>query len=230
MITRERGRQACSAVDCFLAQTHPDKELLIVTEHLEPVLEEHLARTGNAQIRVLAVGDKGMTLGELRNYAVDHAEGELICQWDDDDLYHPQRLSAQLKGLLRSGAQACFLNRWLIWWPGEQRLAVSVSRFWEGSLLAWKSEVPPYPAARRGEDTPVVEYMLQHWRVASLDLPRLYVYIVHGGNTFGTSHFERHWAAATERFTGAQYAWSLSELAKSLPAGCLLRWREANWL
>jgi glycosyltransferase involved in cell wall biosynthesis len=228
MITRDRGPQACNAVDCFQAQTHPDKELLIVTEHLEPSLAQHLAQIGNPRIRVLAVGDTGMTLGELRNYAIDHADGDFVCQWDDDDLYHPQRLSAQLKALLRCGADACFLNRWLIWWPGEQRLAISVPRFWEGSLLAWKSVMPRYPAVRRGEDTPAVAYLLQHSRVVSLDLPRLYIYIVHGGNTFGTMHFEKHWAAATERFSGREYAWSLSELAKSLPRGSLERLTQAE--
>src|SRR5687767_2274290 len=34
-------------------------------------------------------------LGKLRNISIENASGELLCQWDDDDIYHPSRLLMQ---------------------------------------------------------------------------------------------------------------------------------------
>ena len=70
--------------------------------------------------------------------------------------------------LLPVGVFVCLLRETL-WWPHESRLAVSRPRVWEGSLLARKEVLAPYPAQARGEDTPVVAALLRGYRVALLD-------------------------------------------------------------
>jgi hypothetical protein len=217
MVTRGRDRQVQDAIACFLAQNYPNKELVIVTKTAAPGLLDAVARAASPDIRLFEVGETGMTLGELRNCAVDRAIGEVICQWDDDDLSDPDRLGVQLGMLQQTGAQACLLQRLVQWWPQQQRLALSMRRPWEGSLLALKSVMPRYPALRRMEDVPVTEHLVSHYRVVTLDFPQLYVYVVHGQNTCDMSQFEHHWTVATAQYTGMRYLATLGQMRKRLP-------------
>ncbi|MBF0335490.1 MAG: glycosyltransferase [Alphaproteobacteria bacterium] len=217
MVTRDRTAQARVAIDCFLKQTWPNKELVIVTEAPDPALIEHVRALNAPEIKLFHVHEPSPTLGDLRNISVERASGALICQWDDDDLYDPLRLQVQYAVLCRTGAHACLLERWLMWWPDSRRLAISRRRTWEGSVLCLKSAMPRYPSERRGEDGPVTEHLLGHARVALLDLPRLYVYVAHGANTFGPDHFEGHWPTATARFSDDRYDAVLEELERRLP-------------
>ena len=225
MVTRGRRALLEFAIDGFARQTYPNRELVIVCDSPALPQDDPLERAIRAAhcpnirlIRVNAAGrEGGATLGELRNIAVDHAAGRYVCQWDDDDLYDPCRLQMQQRVLAAAGAQACLLGRWMIWWPAEDRLAVSCERDWEGSLLCEKAVMPRYPALRRGEDTPVVEQLRRSARVVRMDLPRLYTYVVHGANTFGAAHFEVHWQIATARFEGDRCRAMLEEMGKRLP-------------
>lgn len=234
MVTRGRARMLNLAIDCFARQTYPNRELVIVCDSPALPQDDPLERAIHAaecpNIRLIRVeggnapgGQQsggqpgGLTLGELRNIAVDHAAGLYVCQWDDDDLYDPWRLEMQQRVLAAAGAHACMLGRWMIWWPAEDRLAVSCERDWEGSLLCEKAAMPRYPALRRGEDTPVVEQLRRSARIVRMDLPRLYTYVVHGGNTFDPGHFETHWQTAAARFSGERCRAVLEEMAKRLP-------------
>jgi glycosyltransferase involved in cell wall biosynthesis len=225
MVTRGRRALLEVAIGCFARQTYPNRELVIVCDSpalpQDDPLERAIRAAGCRNVRLIRVDaagrQGGATLGELRNIAVDHAAGRYVCQWDDDDLYDPCRLEMQQRVLAAAGAQACLLGRWMIWWPAEDRLAVSCERDWEGSLLCEKAAMSRYPALRRGEDTPVVEQLRRSARVVRMDLPRLYTYVVHGGNTFASGHFEEHWQAATARFSGDRCRAVLEEMAKRLP-------------
>lgn len=217
MVTRERAGLAGRAIDAFLAQSWPNRELVIVDDGPDDALAARVRTLGRPEIRMLRLPDEGRTLGELRNIALDHAAGAYVCQWDDDDLYDPQRLEYQLAVLSMTGARACLLSRWTMWWPASGRVAISPVRDWEGSLLCERAAMPRYPALRRGEDTPVVERLRRTVRVAALDLPRLYTYVVHGANTFDPPHFETHWRHATARFEGERGRAVLEELASRLP-------------
>lgn len=225
MVTRGRRALLEFAINGFARQTYPNRELVIVCDSpalpQDDPLERAIRAAGCRNVRLIRVNaagrDGGLTLGELRNIAVDHAAGRYVCQWDDDDLYDPCRLQMQQRVLAAAGAQACLLGRWMIWWPAEDRLAVSCERDWEGSLLCEKAVMPRYPALRRGEDTPVVEQLRRSARVVRMDLPRLYTYVVHGGNTFTAAHFEEHWKATAARFSGDRCRAMLEEMGKRLP-------------
>lgn len=221
------------AIDSFARQSWQNKELVIVCDAATrdgdgpeaplDALDAMIRAAGRTDIRLVRVDGPGRALGELRNIAVDSAKGRYVCQWDDDDLYDPMRLEVQHMALARTGAHACLLGRWMIWWPGRQKLAVSCERYWEGSLLCEKAVMPRYPHLRRGEDTPLVDQLRQTVRVVRLDMPRLYTYVVHGANTFATDHFDEHWQVATSRFTGDRYESVLREMAKRLPIDAVRR-------
>ncbi len=157
MVTADRFRLARGAVECFRRQTYPNRELVIIDDGVDDGLQRYVEQLADCQIRLLRLPSAGATLGALRNQAVQQAQGDFVCQWDDDDLYDPARLEIQMKVLLAHRAQACFLSRWIVWWPLQHRLALSCPRLWEGSMLCAKALLPAYPELRQGEDTPVAE-------------------------------------------------------------------------
>lgn len=204
MVTSGRTHQAAMAIECFLAQTYPNRELIVVDDDPKSELENLIRKIGSCNIRHIKLTYKKHLLGRLRNIALDNAHGKYICQWDDDDLYDPLRLEVQWQTLISTDSQASVLARWMIWWPHLQKLAISGYRDWEGSLLCERSLMPRYPDIKRGEDTIVMEKLRKSIRIARIDMPRLYVYINHGENTFTSSHFEDQWRLST-------YSWQAND-------------------
>lgn len=200
MVTGARPERAKLAVECFTRQTYGPRELVIIDDGTSDVLAGHVAELGDQRVRMVRLPPSDLSLGQLRNIAVEHSDGDLVCQWDDDDLSDPDRLREQVGLLLELDLDACFLERWTMVWTDGPRGGIGTRRLWEGSMLARRESLPPYPHLRRGEDSPVAEELAAKGRVALLDRPELYVYFVHGGNTFPQSHFDAHWAAASERF------------------------------
>lgn len=206
MVTRDRFEQARTAIACWQTQTWPAKEMVIVDDGDDNRLAEWIASTGDPDIRIIRLPDDGRTLGALRNIAVQKSRGTLVCQWDDDDLYHPLRLEIQCRALLATQSDACFLSMWMMWWPHAGRFAVSGIHSWEGSVLAKKSKLPAYPELRRGEDTPAIRKLIANSKVIHLDQPSLYLYCVHGKNTWDNRHFESMWNEAVRHYEGRDAA------------------------
>lgn len=50
-----------------------------------------------------------------------------------------------------------------------------------------------------------------------LDIPRLYVYVAHGANTWSDEHFDEHWKVTGQRYAGVRYEAVVDELDKRLP-------------
>jgi glycosyltransferase involved in cell wall biosynthesis len=217
MVTRDRPGLAACSIECFRNQTWPSRELVIVDDSEADALARLVAALDDPRVRLLRLPSQGQPLGALRNRAVSEARGDIVCQWDDDDLFHPERIALQLSALTALEANACVLERETLWWPRSARVARSGARWWESSLVARKAALPPYPDLRRGEDTHVVHALARAGRLAVLDEPRLQVYVVHARNTFPAAHFERFWRASTERREGpAARAWVRAQ-ASCLP-------------
>jgi len=217
MVTKNRFQQAKLAIQCFQNQTYRHKELVIVDDDQSDRLAEYVHQLADDTIQYLRLAPENRTLGELRNLALAHTSGTYVCQWDDDDLIDPLRLEMQMAALQSLNADACFLQRWLMWWVEEHRLATSRTRIWEGSILCQKSQLPSYPIQRQGEDTLVSSQILQNCRVALLDQPQLYLYVIHQHNTFSDEHFEQHWQKASTLYQGINYETMMQNLAERMP-------------
>lgn len=221
MVTRGRPGMAMRSILCFLAQSYLQSELVVIDGSEDTSLAQMICTELSDELRRRIIYEclpsSNTPLGELRNHSVRRATGSLICQWDDDDLYHPDRIAIQIATLQRTSASACSLWRHQMLWQFERRVCHSVRRVWEGSLMCRKDLLPPYPPERRGEDTPVVEQLFRTGRYALIDEPCLYTYIIHGTNTFDKEHFERHWLRATARFDGDRFEPELRKIVDSLP-------------
>ena len=97
MVSRGDRPAVAQAIACYRAQTYANRELVILCDQPGNLIEPLLAGLDDPTIRYHFV-DRA-PLGTLRNRAVAHARGELLCQWDDDDLCHPRRIDVQVAAL-----------------------------------------------------------------------------------------------------------------------------------
>lgn len=213
MVSRGGIFPARFAIDAFLRQTYSQRELVMICDTRDAPLEHYVEALGDDRIRFVAT--EPATLGELRNRSIAEAKGDIVAQWDDDDLCHPDRLAIQVAALRNGKAQAVFLLRWLMWWPARRWLAISGQRIWEGSMLARREAVPDYPALFRAEDTAMVTELRAAHSIQAIDAPHAYCYIAHGGNTWNAAHMEMLFCGATEIVPDADYERALDELGKS---------------
>ncbi|NJM07426.1 glycosyltransferase, partial [Candidatus Gracilibacteria bacterium] len=222
MVTHGRPDLALRAVHCFRRQRYANAELVIVDDCPDDALAEAVAAFGEEAggrrqeaggqvapppgsthpIVYIRLPHESRSLGELRNLAVARARGSYIAQWDDDDLADPERLATQMAAIEILQADVCFLQRHTLWWPQQQRLALSTRRIWEGSFICKKDVLPAYPALGKGEDTPVMQQLVAQQRCAMIDAPQLYTYVCHGANTHADEHWEAHWRAASASYQG----------------------------
>ena len=119
MVTAYRPALAKRAIDCFRAQTYPNKQILI--------LENGDATHRPLQTDGVCQENRGRTVGELRNDAIAltlKSHAEIIMHWDDDDWSHPERIAEQVALLQSSGADAVGYREMLFWRehgaPGNQ--------------------------------------------------------------------------------------------------------------
>jgi hypothetical protein len=86
MATHGRYRDVCVSLACFLQQSYPNRELVILNNHPEPLHFVHpLVRICNEPGHP--------TLGDCRNRLLELAAGEFVRTWDDDDFYLPWTLT-----------------------------------------------------------------------------------------------------------------------------------------
>jgi glycosyltransferase involved in cell wall biosynthesis len=217
MASRGAPFPALQAVECFRRQSYPARELVIVTACADGLLADRIAALGDPSIRLIQA-ESPANVGALRNEGIAASGGDLLCVWDDDDLSHPDRLSIQYRSMRDAEARGCFLVRVLLWWPSRRRLAVSVPRIWENTMLVERDGCPLYPGDQpRGEDTVVAEALRRSHRLVLRDVPEAYCYIAHGQNLCNTDHFEMLFRGASRSFTGAPYAELVAGLSVDLP-------------
>ena len=185
----------------YCAQTYANRELVIVVDTAdaaaaEPIRAE-VAALGHGDIRIVLPEAK-LSLGALRNLSWSAARGAVICQWDDDDLTHPDRLAAQLAALRGSGKPACYLQEFVQFFPGVRRLykvnfRVSPDQVAVNTLMCLRDLAVRYPetgeVSARGEDAALMAQIRDAGGYHALpDMAHLYVYVSHGQNTWDDGH------------------------------------------
>jgi len=179
------------AVSCFLSQTYVPRELLVLYQADDRATRDYLAALDEPSIRPLEMPcSPRLSTGRLRNIALEAACGHYVAIWDDDDWHGPTRLAEQISANVSAAKPGCVLSRVVLYDELTQSAFLSASRTWEGSLVAERTAVPPYPDLRRGSDTPSIARMLADKKLVALDRPELYVYVYHGGNTWNREHWE----------------------------------------
>jgi glycosyltransferase involved in cell wall biosynthesis len=195
----ERFSMLVRSIDGFRQQTHADRELVLVLNGGDggaaQRIRDHVAALADPAIRVVEPPGV-LPLGTLRNASIAAARGGIVCQWDDDDIYHPERLARQLAAL--GDADAVFLREVMQFYPHERTIyctnwQATENKAFPGSLMCRVSTGIIYPEtgeeARLGEDSVVARTLAGTCRVEMLaGAPHLYVYVSHGRNSWPDEH------------------------------------------
>lgn len=87
-LTYGRNEFLAEAVESFIRQDYPNRELLVFnTLHTQKLVIDH------PLVRVINHTPRPPSLGETRNHAIEACSGDLILTWDDDDIYRPHYIS-----------------------------------------------------------------------------------------------------------------------------------------
>jgi glycosyltransferase involved in cell wall biosynthesis len=192
MPTRDRRPFVPLAIEYFLRQDYPNRELIVVDDG-----RDRIADLLPADPRVRYVPAAGAAIGAKRNAALREASGEYVAHWDDDDWYAPTRLSAQIGPLASGEADVVALSM-------RHVLALPALEFWrcEPALHArlhhrdlccgtivysralWERH-GPYPAFNVAEDVRFLQRLAGAGaRVRRLEADSLFICVRHGRNTW----------------------------------------------
>lgn len=192
------------SIAAYTRQSYPNKELLIVLDparaETSDAIAHHIASYQRSDIRLIRIAGGEPPLGALRNNSVREAQGDVLCQWDDDDLHHPQRIERQLFAMRRAERGACYLQDVMqffepfrtIYWTNW---LMTRGQAHPGTMMCDRAVKPGYPEtgpmARLGEDTLVlVDFLAEDQVFALTGEPHLFVYVTHGANSWPLTHHQ----------------------------------------
>jgi glycosyltransferase involved in cell wall biosynthesis len=204
MVTKPRASRYSyflKSIDAYLNQTFSTTELIVALGGGEPDAEraasEHIVRLNRSDIRIVRQPGP-LTLGAVRNLSEAEAQGEFLCQWDDDDLHHPDRVRRQLDTLCEAEAGACYLQEALQFLAGPRELywtnwLMTPAGAQPGTMMRRRGFAARYPEAGKeaalGEDTALLADLRQETTVTTLGgEPHLFVYVTHGNNVWPADH------------------------------------------
>jgi glycosyltransferase involved in cell wall biosynthesis len=216
MPTRDRRDFVLQSVRYFRRQDYSARELIILDDGNTNLSAE---LKGDSRIRYLRLPE-GTSIGAKRNQGCAAARGNIIAQWDDDDWYAPNRLSAQVAPLVAGKADISGLSagvffdlaRWQFWrCTADLHRRMFVGDVHGGTLVftrrLWEEGVR-YPERSLAEDAWFLRRALRHGaRVERMAGEGLFVYL---------RHVDCSWRFACGRFIDAR-GWQCVE-EPSLPS------------
>ena len=184
MPTRDRPAFVRAALELFRRQDWTRRELVLVDDGVTSV--EALVRDEPLARYVRVEGRR--TVGAKRNLACEHARGEVIAHWDDDDWYAPRRLSVQVGALCGARALVCGQAKVLFVHPETGRAFLyefgGSQRWLSGSSLCYTREAwtrNRFPDIDVGEDARFVA-ACDPAQLLELPDPTIHVGLIHRGN------------------------------------------------
>ncbi len=196
IVTADRRELLKRSLYCYQNQTYENSELIVVDNGKDKIYDllTDLPTENVKYIRIEPSLDN--VLGEMRNVSLEHASGDFITCWDDDDWFHPDRIKIQLDALLNDNADACCLTTSLMHLNNDKFLHHPYKGTLKGgvppSILHRNDDSIRYPSLNRHEDT----QFLEQWKKKRYtQLPSEYAYLFircyHGTNTWEQDHFVR---------------------------------------
>jgi glycosyltransferase involved in cell wall biosynthesis len=196
------------SVRCYIDQSYPNKELLIINEgpkEYQTQIETLIAGRDDVKLVFL---NGWYSLGALRNLSIALSSGEIFVQWDDDDFNMPERLATQYNFLVnQTKARVCYLSdqlhyyfnsNYLFWEDWAQFCSGGHKRYSliPGTIMAWREGFHyRYPSAGNwcsaGEDSVLAYQMLEDDEdyVALLSgFGYMQMYTYHGKNVWDEDH------------------------------------------
>ena len=196
IVTADRKELLKRSLHSYKNQTHQNKEVVIVDNGHESV-EDLLHDFDSNEVKYIRIEPSPENiLGDLRNISLEHASGDFLTCWDDDDWFHPERIEIELKAL-KQGYDACCLTGNLFHIDTEEFIdhpyRGALTNGSPSSIMHRKNDSIRYPSLQREEDTVYLDKWRKQKKYTSLDLSYSYLFVrvFHGTNVSGKKHFLR---------------------------------------
>lgn len=185
MPTANRPEFIPNAIQYFLQQDYPFKELVIIDDGEKSVSE---LVPNLYSIRYFYSKPIG-TIGAKRNLACEKAAGSIIIHWDDDDWYATDWISRQVNALLGTDADICGLNQIQFYsilnnkhWISKIRNCKKICL--SGATLAYKKSFwnkHPFKNLQTNEDEAFIRN--NHAKIHVHDYYQGFIAVIHTKNT-----------------------------------------------
>ena len=166
-ITYGRVEMLEESLHSFLQQNYPGpKEMVIVNDYPEQkLIFDH------PEVRIYNMPQTFTTIGDKENYATELCNGEIICQWDDDDVALPNHLNNVAKlftddvNILhwKTGVYYNEPNITEVGWIGNSGIVFRKS--------AWKA-IGGHPIENAGYDMTFIENLHKHGGRLFAEMPK----------------------------------------------------------
>jgi glycosyltransferase involved in cell wall biosynthesis len=208
MVTNGRFELMKQSIACYVNQSYKHKELVIVCQgdHNE-CIRGYVNSLNRSDIH-FANAPSTLSLGALRNLSLEISTGKVVCQWDDDDYYHPGRLVCQYKTLMSSPnitgvyyakffkffdipeARQMYWVDWSSEVPDSHKYLCGSGMFHKEQFYEYHNLLYPEYGEQSGkeEDLNVLEKLMNNGVIAIAPADFHYVYAYHGVNTYGLAH------------------------------------------
>jgi glycosyltransferase involved in cell wall biosynthesis len=193
---------ARNSILSFLAQTYENRYLVIVNDG-----DFWFDLAGLEEGRIIQLHpEKRMSLGLLRNVALDSIPKDAIwVLWDDDDWHHPELLSRQTRILTGLEVHTCLLRHQVKYrFSTGTAFADSYNGGFGGTIMSRNTGLR-FPDVRRAEDSAYCKVVKQDLSWFAWDNPaHLFIRFYHEKNTWDEDHFrfegrgERAWEVSAE--------------------------------
>jgi glycosyltransferase involved in cell wall biosynthesis len=188
MPTRGRKEWAAQALKCFLDQTYPEKELIILDDMDDRSFDEKIGFMW-PDVRYFVFPGSRFNIPYKRNRCCEVAHGETIMHWDSDDWSAPDRMANQVSTLEESGRQVTGFHSMLFYeehsgrcfkYLNDESYALGTSLTYLKSF--WQSH-PFNETLKDGEDNQFVKEAMRATQLVSVDAGQLMVARIHPNNT-----------------------------------------------
>ena len=186
--TKDRAKYIPTAIRSYQSQTYPAKELIIIDNGTD---ETQSLIPPDPTIFYRQVPGKWST-GEMRNFCVKHAQGEIICHFDSDDWSAPERVQDQVTRLGAFGVVTGYHTMLFYdvrdgrsyYWHWVQ----TPIRYALGTSLCFRRawwEHHPFPGIRVGEDLRFFQHAIREAprMVTTVPSGQMMVALVHDHQT-----------------------------------------------
>lgn len=193
MPTRGRQSLARKAVECFIRQDYPNRELVIIDDLNDRSFPNGTLDLPHSSVPIIYTLDASRSIAEKRNLCCGLAKGGVVWTLDSDDWSSPERMADQVQRLEESGKAVTGYHSLLFhvehshWmkYEGQPNYALGTSlcflkSFWQQNPFrpgTW----PEFPNV--GEDHNFVAAAARMGELASVDGGLMMVARAHEGQT-----------------------------------------------
>lgn len=171
--TYARPEFLSEAIECFLRQTYTDSELVILNDWIG-----HTVSFDHPRVRIFNnTSSERRSLGAVRNWLCSQARGDIVTDWDDDDIYLPNHLEHALSMMGNYHGGLFSKQRWQWKWNVKSKLfRICAAGYLHTALMNKKAReaLGGYANQTRHSDAEFITRLIKGRKMAGTDGPRFH--------------------------------------------------------